>query len=189
MADFVPQKHEANEYNKGVQYVGYDASTGTDGDMVQATTINNLIESALYSQAQAESANALVDSVVTDAYAPPLVGMHHIQFNGEPTPAEIWGGTTWEIDTDYQGRTIIGSGGDYTFGSTGGEATHTLTINEMPQHEHTYTPGGNNEYNASIGNSGWLATATSSSTSSVGGSQPHNNMSPYIVVNYWKRTA
>lgn len=51
MADFQPKTHTANEYNNGVEYVGYDASTGTNGDMILPETINNLVESALWIQA------------------------------------------------------------------------------------------------------------------------------------------
>lgn len=44
MASFIPSKHDANEYNNGVQYV--------NGDGTQPQTINNLVESALYTQGQ-----------------------------------------------------------------------------------------------------------------------------------------
>lgn len=50
MADFTPTKHTANEYNNGVQYVGDNPAQGIVGDDVQAQTINNLVESALYTQ-------------------------------------------------------------------------------------------------------------------------------------------
>ena len=35
-------------------------------------------------------------------------------------------------------RFIVGAGNDYTVGATGGEATHTLTENEMPKHRHSF---------------------------------------------------
>ena len=63
------------------------------------------------------------------------VNAHHIQYNGEETPAARFGGT-WQIDTDYTGRVLVGSGTGFTIGATGGEATHTLTIEEMPSHVH-----------------------------------------------------
>lgn len=191
MANFTPSKHEASEYNNGVQYVGANLAQGIEGDSLQADTINNLIESALYTQNQAESAQQLVSSVVVNAFAPPLVGMHHIQFSGEPTPAEIWGGTTWEIDTDYQGRTIIGSGGSYSLGAMGGSETHTLTIEEMPSHGHDIEGGTGliDERGVVIQRGYGGEINLTNGTIAKGGSLPHNNMPPYIVVNYWKRTA
>ena len=60
------------------------------------------------------------------------------------SPSTLFGGT-WEQLKD---RFLLGSGSTYTAGNTGGEATHTLTTNEMPKHTHTWTqssctnPGG-----------------------------------------------
>lgn len=56
MADFIPSKKSAQDFNNGVQYEGYNPTTQELGDAVQAETINNLVESALYSQNQADSA-------------------------------------------------------------------------------------------------------------------------------------
>jgi microcystin-dependent protein len=41
-----------------------------------------------------------------------------------------------KITPVLSGLTLIGSGGSYKFGSTGGEATHTLLETEMPSHQH-----------------------------------------------------
>ena len=43
-----------------------------------------------------------------------------IQFYDEATPAERFGGT-WVIDDDYAGRVLVGSGAEFSLGTTGGE--------------------------------------------------------------------
>lgn len=57
MANFISSKKESSDFNNGVQYV--------NGDIVQAETINNLVESALYSQEKAELSQTIADSALT----------------------------------------------------------------------------------------------------------------------------
>ena len=116
------------------------------------------------------------------------------------SPAELFGGT-WEQIKD---RFLLAAGNTYTAGSTGGEATHTLTVDEMPKHRHssnsymdgyaTNTPLVTDQYCT------WVNRGTPNNnepwgedgpvrTSFVGGSQPHNNMPPYLTVYMWRRVA
>lgn len=102
--------------------------------------------------------------------------------------AAVYGYGTWErYGTD---RVTVGAGSDYKAGATGGEKEHTLTVNEMPNHNHNALIGGgsNSQYGFSISNSsnGQLERYALQNT---GGSRPHNNMQPYIATYRYRRIA
>lgn len=107
-------------------------------------------------------------------------------------PSNLFSGTAWE---KLQGRFLLGSSSTYTPGSTGGEATHALTVDEMPAHKHSISyPNAAGPEEAAIGypadsdiNKSWGAEMCQ--TQSAGNSAAHNNMPPYLVVNMWKRTS
>ena len=128
--------------------------------------------------------NISLDTSITNKAYP--VGSIYMSVNST-NPSTLFGGT-WER---IQDRFLLASGSTYSAGSTGGEATHTLTINEMPSHTHQTgqraSYGSGNAY-ASIGYNN-SASTSNASTSSTGGGQAHNNMPPYIAVYVWKRTA
>ena len=108
------------------------------------------------------------------------------------SPADLFGGA-WER---IKGAFIWGIEDGEQAGITGGEATHTLTVDEMPSHSHyqkrywgssgsanqAYTSGAEftnpNVYGSQI-----------DTTHSTGGDQPHNNMPPYYGAYVWRRTA
>ena len=79
-----------------------------------------------------------------------------------------------------------------TVGKTGGEKTHTLTVEEMPSHSHliydvaVYGLAITGFNFASIPDGDWKGTAKN--TEATGGGQAHNNLQPYITTYRWKRT-
>lgn len=106
-------------------------------------------------------------------------------------PSKLFSGTSWE---KLEGRFLLGSSSTYKPGSTGGEATHTLTFSEMPTHRHSiYYPNAGGPYgDAAISypegsgvNKTWQAEMCK--TEIAGDGVAHNNMPPYLVVNMWKR--
>lgn len=107
----------------------------------------------------------------------------------DTSPASLFGGT-WERLKD---RFLLAAGDSYAAGSTGGEAQHTLTVDEMPSHGHeidqlwTDSPGNNQLANGGAGFS--LRYNHNKTTSLTGGGEPHNNMPPYLAVYMWKRIA
>lgn len=111
------------------------------------------------------------------------------------SPASIFGG---EWERYAKGRTLVGvNEDDAIFASaalTGGEKTHKLTVNEMPRHHHGFQAfwgtSGNSKDTWKIQS----ATADASGinrtqTDSVGGSESHNNLQPYVTVYVWRRQA
>lgn len=85
------------------------------------------------------------------------VGSYFITESAD-NPHEILGGGVWQ---KLEGRFLLGANASYSVGSEGGEAMHTLTVNEMPNHTHnstikTLTYGGNTVafFNAGDANKG-----------------------------------
>lgn len=117
------------------------------------------------------------------------------------SPASLFGGT-WEQIKDCF---ILAAGDTYAAGSTGGEAEHTLTVNEMPRHSHVEQRLSNDGYQVSILDSrydghysgstfkvsqnDWFSNKEAITTRENGFSQPHNNMPPYVAMYVWKRIA
>lgn len=105
------------------------------------------------------------------------------------SPATLFPGTTWSVFSE--GKVLAGydSGdSDFSAGSTGGSKTHTLTVNEIPAHSHSYTlenPAGSGSSGSANGDSSY----STPNTGNTGGGAAHNIMQPYQVVYMWTRTA
>jgi microcystin-dependent protein len=97
---------------------------------------------------------------------------------------------------NLQGRMPIHEGNGFTLGQNGGEQTHTLTNLEMPQHTHAATASSNSANLGAAPGNFWAngdqaayassvnTTMTAAAVSNIGGSQPHDNMPPYLVLNF-----
>jgi microcystin-dependent protein len=127
--------------------------------------------------------------------------------NGQLLPINQWQalfslfGTTFGGDgrttfgvPNLQGRSSLGFGGQYTMGERAGEEQHTLLSTEMPQHNHIWkatSAAGNNAEPANLALGAFAMYSPSSNStmipaelSNTGGSQPHENRSPFLVLNF-----
>jgi microcystin-dependent protein len=102
------------------------------------------------------------------------------------------GQTTFQLP-NLQGRAAIHS--PNSLGVLSGTESHTLSIPEMPSHNHTFSASSsagtaiiatNNAFGSSTANlyAAQGAAAAMPNLNAVGGSQPHNNMQPYLVLNF-----
>jgi len=87
-------------------------------------------------------------------------------------------------------RDIVTAATADTLGAETGEEMHQLTEDEMPNHIHSIAdmggfPGGSTS--ATYGKNGYHPNYTATQTGNsnqTGGNQPHNNMPPYMALNY-----
>lgn len=127
------------------------------------------------------------------------VGSIYITANAT-NPSVLFGGT-WE---QLKGKFLVGvdsSDTDFeTSGKTGGEKTHTLTVDEMPSHTHDMDDAVYGNYRNRLGirvdgggGNGLIPSMVQTTGYSryipndTGGGQAHNNMPPYLAVYMWKR--
>ena len=209
-SDFTPEQLAALKGEKGedgytpklgVDYVTIDQNTeyvfdGGDADQSVPTVI------AVDDDLSEYSSNAISNKTVTKEFKNILniiypIGSIYISAVST-SPSTLFGGT-WERIKD---KFLLASGDNYTAGATGGEAAHTLTVDEIPSHSHpmyAYSDGGDlangSDY---VGNIAVPLTYTTTSRETswhklfqaeTGGNQAHNNMPPYLAVYVWKRTA
>ncbi|WP_068777717.1 phage tail protein [Paenibacillus sp. FJAT-26967] len=111
----------------------------------------------------------------------------------------VYGGngvTTFALP-DYRGRVPIHVSSTIPLGTAAGEAAHTLTVSEIPQHTHQVQASSTSASDPSPLNNVWAAAngsvydpaatmiqMNSGAIGQAGGSQPHNNMQPYLSLNF-----
>ena len=146
--------------------------------------------------------NTSVADAIRNAEFDPLlcypVGAIYISV-AETSPSMLFGGT-WErlegrfllaatiggtAGTNIQGDQFVAPGG------TGGEATHTLTVSEMPSHTHnvrrTSASGSGSTNNLATDAKQSSLTDNGYGPFATGGGGAHNNMPPFLAVYMWKR--
>lgn len=105
-------------------------------------------------------------------------------------------GTTTFALPNLQGRVPVHIGSGFTQGQSGGEQAHTLALSELPAHSHLINASSNPADVSDPTGAFWADGSKSNFTANpnttmdpasvvpVGGSQPHDNMSPYLTLNF-----
>lgn len=201
----------ANNYALTVANNSYSAALAdskayTDSKFNQSTSYadQKLVEAKAYADSKVGGQNSSVsaDALLADPrFQQYKVGDVFATTNNYADGAAVRAALGYGTWTRYaQGRVIIGqttapvvdtAGNSRTFnlGEFGGEYKHTLSIAEMPAHKHTVADtagttgqGGGWDLNNSTDN-----FVESAGMGSTGGNQPHNNVQPYVVGQYWLR--
>lgn len=131
-----------------------------------------------------------VTATISNAYP---VGSIYMNCSNATNPGTLLGFGTWE--SFGAGRVLTGidsSDTDFdTAEETGGSKTKTLSVSELPSHNHTITLRGNGENEEvnfpAAGDS--LNPGRTATTDSTGSGSAFSLVQPYIVVYMWKRTA
>lgn len=126
------------------------------------------IETAVDAAAEAKQTAAEAKKTMADLFDLVYpIGSIYMSVNSV-SPAVLFGGT-WEQIRD---RFLLAAGNIYSGGSTGGEAEHTLTVEEMP---------------VELVSGATTADGVEVLAKTETAAQPHNNMPPYLAVYIWKR--
>lgn len=209
----------------GVKHIAFKLPKGDKGDKGDPGTIENVTITSI--NGLSEALDAKLGKTETAANASKLGGVAASNYalktdipeesdvdlltvypvgsiymsSNATSPASLFGGS-WEQLKD---RFLVGAGNSYSAGSTGGEATHTLTADEIAEHTHAglhyaredggpislYTPDGTypEAFALTYTQRQNGDAPTPIYTGASGGGLPHNNMPPYLAIYMWKRVS
>jgi microcystin-dependent protein len=161
------------------------AALGDDANF--ATTITNALSPVgsvtAYALATPPAGWLLCDGTVHDISSYPALGAGLGSTYGG-------NGTTTFAVPNLKGRMPVGLDSSQTEfdtrGETGGAKTHTLTATEMPSHDHSIPAryGAADWTSGQVQSTDFAGSLVTSNTGPTGGGQAHNNLQPYIVMNY-----
>lgn len=168
--------------NLEVNNVEVESITSKNNKFSLDSNGNLVVNSITTNQGGTPSINA---DTIRDLVYP--VGSIYMSVNST-NPSTLIGGAWTQIKDTF----LLACGNVYAPNTVGGEATHTLTIDEIPSHNHKQK-NSTTDFGQE-GNSGkWTFPRASGGnptyTESVGGGKEHNNMPPYLTVYMWKRTS
>lgn len=177
--------------------IGVAKATATGASEISASssvTAQNALQKA--TEALNKATEALQNALTGKAYVGKIILSNTLDTMDKVITQ--YGGKRWSL---IQDKFLIGAGGKYAGGASGGEETHTLTINELPSHNHDVVymqgikPRKAGIYRTNAGNgSGFEAGSYGEIgsnrigeyiTTKTGGTEPMNILPPYIAVYIW----
>ena len=173
------QKYENGELK------GEKGETGAKGDKGEAGTngvdgYTPVKGDDYFTNEDIASLNIPSNQNIVDLIYP--IGSIYMSIN-ETNPSTLFCGTWEQIKDTF----LLSAGDTYKAGNKGGEAEHTLTIEEMPSHNHDLSIEGGSSTKWGTKVQQGNTTVDKYAISSNGGGKSHNNMPPYLTVYMWKR--
>ena len=161
----------------------------TDRDAAIKTAVDTL-KTALTEEFETQLADVILK--FNEALENVKIKVGGVYISTESTnPTTTLGYGTWQLTS--KGKALVGYSDvandpnwTKTVGSTFGEYDHTLTVDEIPEHDHKGVVKASNQTYAGGNGSRFTSDGT---TDKAGGGQAHNNVQPSMVFAIWKRTA
>lgn len=125
-------------------------SITTDMYKAQSVDTSALSDNSVTADKLGEDVTAVINNVLDKAWPVGAIYTSTVPTN----PNTLFGFGMWEYIE--QGRVLLSQGSSYPVGSTGGSATHTLSVSEMPSHDHggTVSSGGSHNHNGTTDTNG-----------------------------------